>query len=264
MDRVKELRRKAIIRRFITALLIIIPLALLSGGIYCLASFDAFRISDISVSGNVAIKKEDVISFLEKQAEKSFFGRIFGKNHILAWDSLSKNKLSEEFLRIKEADINREDRNIKISIKEKKEFLIWCYGPEGGEVDCVWTDDKGNAFSIAPDSEGSIVRVIYDRSEDKPNLGKDIVSSEKFGNMIHLFKIISDIGIYPKEVSISGEGKRDVILKIDSGQEIYFDSSINPDSFVPPVLSSLMSSGEWPSVSYVDLRIEGKGFYRLR
>ncbi len=264
MDRVKELRRKAIIRRVIVTLSIAIPFALIGSGIYCLASFDRFRVENVSVSGNIAVNGADITSFLYNKADRSFFGKILGNDHILAWDSISPKRITEEFLRVKEARITREDRNVLISIKEKKEFLIWCYGQEGGEISCVWTDDKGWSFSEAPDSEGSLIRVIYDRSGDKPYLGSDVIPRKEFDNIVRFLNIVSGLDVFSREISISGEEKRDIVLKIDSGQEIYFDSSIDPDSFVPPVLSSLISSGEWPSISYVDLRIEGKGFYRLR
>lgn len=260
-------RKELFLRRLKIAAFIIIPAGLMVAAGFFIYRWEGFRITSIDVSGNIAIRSEDIISASQKMADSSFYGRLLGGNHILAWKGFPTGDLSDEMFRLAavSGSVDMEGRRVDIKVRERKESAAWCVVPseEGDPKKCFWMDDEGYLFAVGPDAEGVLIRVVNDRSGRDLNIKDKPLSESEMENFRKISFIFSDLGWVVSDISLNDASSGELTATFPSGQKMMFDLSIDP-SFGVPVIRSLVESGEWPRVEYLDLRIDGKGFYKLK
>jgi hypothetical protein len=266
MKKASSFHKELFLRRLKIAALIIIPAGLIVAAGFFVYRWEGFRIVSVEVSGNIAVKSDEIISSLKNKAENSFFGRLLGSDHILAWKSLSAEDISADIFRLDDISltVNAEERKVNITVREREESAIWCAvsSVEEDPKKCFWMDDEGNLFAIGPDAEGVLVRVINDRTGRPLDIKNKPLSEDEMNNFKKISSIFSDLDWIISDISLKDASSRELTAKVSTGQEMIFNLSIDP-LFGIPVIKSLIESGEWPRVQYLDLRIDGKGFYKL-
>ncbi|MDD5099247.1 MAG: hypothetical protein PHP35_02805 [Candidatus Colwellbacteria bacterium] len=263
MKAASSFRRNLLYRRLVIIASATIAIAVVVGAVFLVCRYSGFRISSIVVSGNRSVSSEEIIAVSRETANSCFWGKLLGNDHLFAWMSFPKEKLTEAIFRLRDAAIDiGENREINISVTERKETASWCLVIEEKKR-CFWMDEEGALFAPGPDAEGSLVRVINDRTGRDMGIKDRPLSVEEMANFQKTSLMISELSLPISDISLNQSGSKDLTIKLFSGHEIRFSLSTDP-SFGVPVIRSLIESGEWPRVEYLDLRIEGKGFYKLK
>lgn len=268
MNRAAAFKRKFLIKR-IFSIFIIVGSALAVGG--CLWFFrnaEIFKISDIEISGNKIIPSAD-IEFLikgEKCERKGFLGMILPKGHFMSYkkeEDISET-ISAAFSRIKEVktDISALNKKITISVSEREKEAIWCLGASSPR-NCFWLDADGFVFSDAPDSKGAMIDIISDLTNRNISLGMTAIDGNRLRNIRSALRMVREFNWLADETIVEDSLIKEARVSILSGQKILISLDRDP-SESKPILEAIISSGKWNQVDYVDLRIEGKGFYKLR
>ncbi len=65
------------------------------------------------------------------------------------------------------------------------------------------------------------------------------------------------------EAGITDRGLKEFYMNLGGGQKVLFSTIFDPKS-AEPIISEIIKSSDWPLFEYLDLRVEGKGFYKLR
>lgn len=262
---------KKIILIFTTAVFV----SALGCGLWFLRNGEFMKIKEVKVSGTRMILPESIISLTEEKSARhgGFFGMILPGNHQLSYknDKDLTELIKTRFPRVNDVSITRdyESQTLSIAISERKEEIIWCLASasderEGYIPSCFWLDDEGFVIGEAPDSEGTLVFVVSDKTGKEVFLGKTIIAEDKLKNLTEAAKMIKDFGWAAKEITIDDTSMKEASFNLFSGQKIFVSLEQNSAVFGRPVINTITASGKWPEVEYVDLRIEGKGFYKLK
>lgn len=248
-------------------------------GFWFLRNGEFMKITSVEVSGTRMVPAGDLLTLVKSGEVKreGFMGFILPEDHRLAYEDDEKISgiIKERFPRVKEVSIarNNDTRSISVEVSERKEKIIWCHASAGSSDNerdgfavnnCFWLDDEGFVIGESPDSEGTLVPVITDKSEREITLGKTIVSAEKLANLIEAEKMMKSFGWVAEETAVEDSSLKEAVMIVSSGQKILVSLERSPWEEGKPILSAIVASGKWPEVEYVDLRIEGKGFYKLR
>lgn len=265
MKKVSSFRRELFLRRLIMAGFIMIPVVIISAVCFFIYRSPSLRISSVEVSGNIAVTDEEILSVAHEMADGSFWSGILGGDHMFSWRRFSGDGLKDRIFRLANASSKIDDeRRLVISVSEREETIIWCLAPsvEGDPKNCFWVDGEGNIFAPGPDAEGALVRVVNDGTGRSLNIKDAPLSGSDMENFIKVSDMISEFGWVVSDITLSDVESKEMRFKLPSGQELYFSLATDP-SFGEPIVRSLMDSGEWQRVQYLDLRVEGKGFYKL-
>lgn len=265
MKKVSSFRRELFLRRLMIVGIISVPVAILCGVGFFIYRSESLRITSVEVSGNVAVPSDEIIGVSREMVENSFWGKLLGGDHRFAWNAFSPDVLKDRIFRLDEVSAAADEgRVFRIDVSEREEAIIWCLVPsvEGDPKKCFWVDDKGNIFTEGPDAEGALVRVVNDRTGRSLDIKDAPLSGNDMDNFRKVSDIISEFGWVVSDITLSDAESKEMKFKLPSGQELYFSLATDP-SFGRPIIRSLMDSGEWQRVQYLDLRVEGKGFYKL-
>ena len=259
-------KKKALWIKIRNFFLVVIPLGLVGLSIWAVFSLPEFRIKEITVSGNITTPKDDIISAAKQEVldNRNFLGKILPEDHLFVWGSRDLEKLKEKIPRITSASLERnlDDQTISIKVSERSEHAIWCF-VKGDNKDCYWLSDDGVIFSKSPDSEGSLMRAIYDYSGADIKMGERPIGGEELKNILSSFDLASKFNLDVLNVSLSDRNLKEVTMTLKDGRKILFSVLFDPSSS-EKIIASLVNEPEWPILDYLDLRVEGKGFYKLK
>ncbi|MDD4931243.1 MAG: hypothetical protein PHG66_03825 [Candidatus Colwellbacteria bacterium] len=265
MKKVASFRKELFFRRLKIAVIVLVPLSLIIGAAFFIHQSPELRISGIDIFGNLSVSSGDIKKEADDIASRNIFGKILGKDHIFAWGRFPESELKERIFRLSDVKISldRSSRKIGISVSERKEFLIWClvYG-EGEPKKCFWIDKDGAIFSVGPDAEGALIMVVNDHSGRELNIKDKPLSEDELKNFNKMTSLFDKFDWVVSDIAFKDAYLKELSVKLPGGQELFFDLKNDP-SFGESVIRTLMESGEWPRIQYLDLRVEGKGFYRL-
>lgn len=148
-------------------------------------------------------------------------------------------------------------RSVKITFTARERYAIWCVESQGA---CFWVDQEGNIFAEAPDIKGPLIlRLIRDESERQLNIGEKVLDENLFVNLKAAFVLLEKLDIQTQEFKIENLKFREAVARTN-GPAIYFSLQDDP-SFGENVVRQLRESGEWNSVTYLDLRVPGRAYY---
>jgi len=238
-------------------------------GLWFLRNGSFMKIDEIKVSGTRMVPPEDIISLIKSKNARhgGFLGFILPENHRLAYknDEELTSLIKTQFPRVKEITIKKdyENRAISVAVSERHEKITWC-ADEGEARYCFWLDEEGFVIGEAPDSKGELVFVISDKTGRKISIGTETIDQEKLQNLLESAKMTKNFGWATKEITIDDPLFKEASIIVSSGQKIFVSLEQNSAVSGRPILETLIASDKWPEVEYVDLRIDGKGFYKLK
>src|SRR3989344_4469739 len=153
------------------------------------------------------------------------------------------------------------------TFRERERKLIWCHisrVEDGAETPrCFWIDGVGLIFEEAPIPRGGLVRVVYDYSSRALGLGDYVLDEDTVPNLFFIFDLFERFDFVVTNLVLDNLGLREVTGNVTAGPFLYFSLDTNP-SFALPVIDSLIASGEWRKISYLDMRVENKAYYSYR
>lgn len=268
----RELRRK---RRFFKLKLfggLIILIALLGGIFYLVVYSDLLKIKEVEVGSNWDSLVQDLKNYFVK---KSVVSSFLGVNNIIVWNGDVKDFL-KRYPVISEINIDKNylSRKIKIEIKERERFGIWCvsgvkstssstmefFSPE----ECWWFDKAGFIFEKSPSVEGVLINKVEDFSDRSLGIGDNVLRENTLDNIVKIFEILDNMGFKNKSAKLNNIQFQEIMIdpKTNSKPKIYFSLRTDPYSYLS-VIESLKKIG-LEKIEYIDLRMENRAYYKLK
>lgn len=260
-----RLQRKQRIRRVKISLLAIGISIFLAGLVYFVfnASFLHIKTFILETSGDA--NQEKLLADLRQELAKTKTGFLFGTDHYFAWPSTISNP-PLEFTNITiEKSLTRSELTIKATSRTK--FGLWCVQSSNSVPDfpisnCFWLDPAGILFKEGPMADGQLVPAIYEEKNEPvvPSF-QPIIKPEQFEIIKSTITGIKTIGLsYQKIVLDRANQEIEVILS--GGTKIYFSLRFDPAESALPALAKLNREESIAKMSYIDLTVENRAFYK--
>ena len=246
------------------------------GAAYLIVYSPLFQIKQITVDGKEVDGKEIIEDLKNFFAGQSKIASFLGAGNILIWDN---KKLAEFHKNPKIADLTIEKdyfkRQIKISIKERERFGMWCPAPSAGNAStteanfasqstkgegCFWFDKNGVIFAEAPFVEGNLINNVDDFSGRSFKLGESVLGEKFFSNLLKIFEVLEKTGLGIKSLKLEKLEFQEIIT--ESSPKIYFSLRIDP-GFTLAAIDSMKNLG-LEKIEYIDLRVENRAYYKLK
>ncbi|MDO8430166.1 MAG: hypothetical protein Q7S73_02260 [bacterium] len=226
-------------------------------GIFYIIFFSPiFKVRGFKISGQNRLSNDSVLKILEPLVLNSWLLDFLGKENLLTW---SRQDLNLSGTSVLSAKIHRDwiRQVVLIDIKERIPLGIWC----GKTESCYWLDEDGIAFEEAPETEGSLILIVYDNSAKSAALGEKVVEERFSKNLTDILKAISKMSI-PVKKSTFDKTLQELHIATYEGPDLFFSIRFNPELNLAS-LRSLKEKGTLGGMQYIDLRIENKIFYKL-
>ncbi|MCK9187280.1 MAG: hypothetical protein PHS16_00520 [Candidatus Colwellbacteria bacterium] len=268
MDRAKQFKIRILLKKAAYFLAALVLISSIGAGLWFFRNGEFIKINNIEVNGTVMIPPGEVIELIKGDTghRGGFLGTILPSEHLFAYKSEEeiRSEIISLYPRIKNISVSKdlESKQILVSISERKEEIIWCKESETPR-DCFWLDNEGLIIGTAPDSKGTLVLVITDNTGRDIKKGEFAIEKYKLEHLSQMFELAKSLSWVIEKISISDPALKEALFDISSGQEIFISLERNPLTEGKPILDAIIAAGKWPQVDYVDLRIEGKGFYRV-
>lgn len=255
-----------LIKKVILISLSIVFIFIIGASFWLFRNHNFMSVIDIQVTGTRMVPANKIIDLMMSEAVRhsGFIDFVLPDNHRFAYKNNEEiiRIIKSHFPRIKDISIlwNHRERMLLITVSERIEKIIWC----DNEDKCLWLDDDGFALSSAPSVRGTMVSLISDEVSRGIKEGSMIIDRGKLQNLIQGIEMIKNFNWAIQEISITDSLRRSATIRIISGQEIFISLEHNSRVAGVPVIETIISDGKWPRIQYIDLRIDGRGFYKLR
>lgn len=260
-DRIAKQKRK---KRIITLTFSFVLLILFFITIYFVTRIKSFLIVDISLDGNKTIDEEKVIEKINENISKNYFYFLVPRKNIFFYPKNTiKKDLLLEFPRIESVDVAIVEKNMKVSIVEKKPSGIWC--TENNK--CFFFDKTGELYAESPDISGYLFREFRGILTEDAKLRDVFLGEDTIKKIDEFDDFLSESNI--KVVSIDVKSLSEVRVLTDSiGTIIYsLDKEYLPqEKALLGALSSdrLKDKSEYSNIDYIDIRFGNKVFFKER
>lgn len=245
-------RRKRHWRRYTKP---IFYLLVVLGLVYLLFGSGLFDIHHIKVVGAKTVPAQSVSDSLNKILDSSLFGR---NTILLSTDKLSK-QLMDQDKQLGQVKIGRDFINgLVVTITEETPSLGW----QSGSSVFVLSSD-GRAIALADKADGTMP-IVVDSANIPVKIGQKVVPIEFINFVQIIVKGLHAQKIDFLQLSVPPESIGELYVQTKTGYKIKFDTSRDGAgqlSDLKAVLSSLSTQKKLPT-EYIDLRIEGRAFYK--
>ncbi len=242
---------------------------LLSGILFFafLAYFPLFKIRSVTVVGESSTSQAYVISSIASQLMAySSFNRVLSLSNILVWggspritDSALKGLPTIGSLGIKRDFFNG---HVTIDASDRKKEALWCVTSSGL---CYFTDASGVVFLRAGDISLSVpsstVPVVLDSYDNKLTMLTSVLNREGYSDLLKVISLIENLGFKNPTLYFKNMDYEEVVFKTPDNKEMYFSLLFDPSDDLAAV-KNIISSAGWRDVQYVDLRVQGRVYYK--
>jgi lambda repressor-like predicted transcriptional regulator len=239
---------------------------------WVVAESPVFRIDHVVVTGNLAVRADDVANLLQASMSRhaTIWSTILGTKNMLIWPRALAS--SDIALVPQLAGValqkNYADHTITASVIEREPVAIWCEMPAidangnpSGDESCFWFDDTGTLFEKAFDTEGSELFAVHDYSQKGLGIGKNILPGIFVPNMLSILGTVKASSITVKEIALNDISLQEVDVSTYNGPAFYFSLRFSADDDLE-VLRQLMEKPDFNSLQYVDFRTENRVYYK--
>lgn len=256
----KKRKRIFLITKVILGVFIVSSLFYLS---YYVFSLDSLKIKEVKVFGTKIIKEEDVLALVQEELSGKYIWLYPKSNVIIYPKDKIESILKDEYKRIENVEVSRNNKEVSVFIKEREPKSIWCTN-SGDFENCYLIDKNGYIFDFSDRNE-NLFKYYGDVFEDVPigqyflkedfdrleNFREDLLKIEGFEEQSHFtFTEDGDLEIYFKD------GKK-IIFSIDQDFN-QLSSRLN----LIVKNKKLGKIDDFENLEYVDLRFGSKVFYR--
>ena len=227
------------------------------GIVYIFFFSPLFTIRDISISGLSAESKPQALADIQSALNQVQLMYLKPNRNILF---LNTQKLQDQMLEklpnIKEVSVTKSYfHGIEVNFQQRELVAIWCFS----DNECWYVDQNGEQMSPAPEASGFVFIQINDlRERDK------IIDKKLFGPILQAVKKMSDIQLPVRAVLIPTDSFTEFRATTSNGYDVIFDigSNLAQQLEVLRVFWGEMKKDPLFNPQYIDLRIEGRVYYR--
>lgn len=260
----EALLKKKRIKRNIKISLMVLLICAITYVISFASSYEKFQIKEIEVVGNKYVESPHVVDFVKSVSAESYF-KIFSKNNILFLPREHIISELEKELTIDRVVIKSESlAKIKIEIYEHEPWAIWC-NTEKNVKDCSFVNNDGLAFMKS--SEIVVQDLIQLSGEVSGDiLGKNYVTPELFDKFVIISDLLTKINVAISQISTTDY--ETFILHTKNGPQLFIDKNDDPVEVVNNLKTTIEQESihdiQFKNIEYVDLRFDGKAYYKIR
>jgi len=228
-------------------------------------------VDSIAVDGNKEIPSEQIVEKANGAIEGKYWGYLSKRNFLLVSKNAINSQLKSSFNRLEISSIEKKfPRTIFIKVKERQPELVWCSGGV-----CYLADKNGLIYSGANATDEQINKerflVAIDDNARPVEIGKNTLGE----NFIKYLKEIDAVLVNDLGFSIDGKyhtpalSSQEIIVKIKEGEgwTLKLSSLISPGEtkkILETVFEKDLSGDKRIRLEYLDLRVKGKVYYKLR
>lgn len=260
-------RKRSVLKRLVLSILMGFTVVAVTG--YFLFFTPYLQITDISISGLKTVASEEVESLIAsipigKQA--TIFQNILSvfqlinvqkqKNIIFFNSNTAQEKVLAQFPVIKSVEIKKEyPHKLIFDIVERSPTGTWCYSDR-----CYYFDEDGVLWGKALKSSGPLLLTVEDKRGDINDLKE--IEPNLLDSINKIIAGFDDMGIRVKKMEIPAGLINDLMVHTAEGYYVLADSSSNIDKQLDTLRIFLKNNGEDLHPEYIDIRLEGRVYYR--
>jgi hypothetical protein len=257
--------------RFSRFLFWLLTLVFLGVCAYLLFFSPLLEVETISVDGNESISSEEVV-FRAQEAISGNYYWYFPKNNIFFVNKQEiDSALRKNFNRLELVAIEKKfPKAVLVKVKERQPEMVWCSGGV-----CYLIDKEGLAYTGAGGTDeemnsSNFLTVVDDNSRPvdigKTTIGKDFIEYLKQMDAVIANDLKLEIeGNYHTPALASGEVF--VRVKEGDGWTLKLSSGIFPDEtkkIIQTLFDKELDGEKRKNLDYLDLRVKGKVYYKMR
>ncbi len=278
----KKSRKRRVIFKLKIYISFMLFFLLIIGASYLVIHSTIFQVKKIEVSGNRDFGADKLIQELKLFfISQSKLASILGPNNILIWkEDTGQFKKSNPL--IADLIINKDypNREVKIEIKEREKFGVWCTTQTNTdytrtntdspyksvfsqyESACRWFDKEGIIFAEAPMVDGTLINKVSDFTNRQLVIGDITLEQKLFDNLLKIFEVLEKSGLGRGFLKLENLDFQEIVFSHPFGFKIYFSLRIDP-IFTLAGIQSLKEVG-LEKVEYIDFRVENRVYYKLK
>jgi len=253
---IKTRRRRKIVRIAV----VLAFFAMCAAAAYVVIYSPVFQVRAFSVSGmndEEAVRKE-----IEKKISALPLAGILGVNNILLWDHTRADELQAEYPELQSVRVVRNffTGSVSVDIAQREKFGIWCAADA-----CFWFAKDGILISPAPRVTGNLVLIVSDDSGRAIKAGDSVLEPRFIAPLFSIFDFLKQTGMPVLAFELKPLYLEEVwaIPASDELPEFYFSLRVDP-YFALSAVSDLALNPGFAEISYIDLRIRDKMYYKTR
>ena len=252
--------------RFIFRLLLI---GFVVVSIYILFFSNYLKITNIDIAGTKELSSEDIRQKLGDFLGKKTLKIIPNNNFLFVSEKRIGSLLENDFKKIRSAYVAKKfPDSLSVTIEERQAMLVWCAGEK-----CFLIDENGVAYNEADFNSPEILQNhlvrINDQNQREIALKEKIIEHEYERYALSIKENLKNIGqeIVEENYATPSNMAEEIRVPMQKGFQIYFSSQYSLEKAVRAldiVLKKEIPENEWEKLEYVDLRSEGKVFYKFK
>ncbi|MBI2635622.1 MAG: hypothetical protein HYW79_03740 [Parcubacteria group bacterium] len=216
------------------------------------------KITEIHIPENDVVTKEDINRLIADSLPLKI-----GINILLLPGGRLKADMAAAFPTITNLKINKKlFHTVVIGFEKRVQIGFWC-----NELNCYSFDKDGIIFKEAPISEGSLILKIKDFEKKSVSIGDKILDDSSLKFILSFNDTVEKSGLFKiGEFKIKPASNIDLEAVVDGNWSIYLDSAQSPEieaSNLFTVVNEALKN-KLNSLSYIDLRVPSRIFYKLK
>jgi cell division septal protein FtsQ len=244
---------------------LLLPVFAASSVVLVLLLSPYFHIQHISVTGNSAVPKEEIIRYTEHVLSGAVFG-LFSERNIFVFPSVRmEERILRAFPLVASADILLawRSKEITITVLERASWGLYC---QHVSEPCFYIATDGVLLGVAPRLSGSSIVRIIDMRENQPKriAGAVGIEQQKALRIQHIAgRLTSAYQLEPKEIILGRGFNERTELYTAEGWYILYDEKTDIARALENldlVLSQQIE--DRTKLEYIDIRFAGKVFYK--
>jgi hypothetical protein len=142
-----------------------------------------------------------------------------------------------------------------INIEERKPIGIWCF-KSVSTSDCSFFDNQGIIWGETIPSTGPLLLTVID-GQERSTVPEVLASSVK-----EIYELLPKAGVSIETIQVRGGLHEDVRVNTNAGPYLLMTTVFPLASQVENLKVILDREGNNPNLEYIDLRIEGRAYYK--
>lgn len=230
------------------------------------------QIEDVVVVGGTESMKMEIVSKLRGELLKTFWGKVWGSNVMIAWPNEIPKETLDMLPTIESLKIEKQYQNRKIivHIKERIREGVWCRveAPnlsanvrEEKITGCWWFDRSGTLFKRGIATEGKFINMVKDFSGRPLGIGSIVLSDRLLKNMFSILGTLKNAKVNVREIELEDLSLEEITVRLRNGPRIHYSLRFGAEN-TETVLRDLALKRDFSTLEYVDFRVENRAYYR--